>query len=142
MPGRSAHDLHRAAVLGLDLLGQDHELQEVIRTELAHHTDLTHTTSSPTVAALKVKRAKLLHHYYAEKISADAFGDEEQRLTGRIYELETADTNRLHRAAQRSDLARRFDEVASLIRRCAPSTGLKSASCLPSLSATPSDSPP
>jgi len=115
MPGRSAHGLHRAAVLGLDLLGQDHELQEAIRTELAHHSDPTPSSASPTVAALKAKRAKLLDLYYAEKITSDAFSEEEHRLSAQIHELETADIDRQQRAAARSELAQRFDEVAELL---------------------------
>ena len=67
------------------------------------------------MAALKAKRTKLLDLYYAEKISADAFGDEEQRLTAQIHELETADTDRQQRAAERSELAQRFDQVAELL---------------------------
>ena len=115
MPGRSAHGLHRAAVLGLDLLGQDHDLQKAIRAELAHHTAPTPASNGPSVAALKAKRTKLLDLYYADKISADAFGDEEQRLTAQIHELETAATDRQHRAAERSELAQRFDQVAELL---------------------------
>ena len=115
MPGRSAHGLHRAAVLGLDLLGRDHDLQKAIRAELAHHTAPTPASTGPSVAALKAKRTKLLDLYYADKISADAFGDEEQRLTAQIHELETADTDRQERAAERSGLAQRFDQVAELL---------------------------
>lgn len=37
MPGRSAPGLHRAARLGLGLIGHDHELQEAIRHELGRH---------------------------------------------------------------------------------------------------------
>ena len=116
VPGRSAKGLHRAALLGLDLLGQDHELQAAIRTELSRHTaPIEPAESGRSAAALKAKRAKLLDLYYADKITADTFADEERRLSAQLAELEAADAERAQRDAERSELAERFEEVADLL---------------------------
>lgn len=61
LPGRSAKGLQRAALLGLDLLGQHHELQAAIRTELRRHTAPSEPADAGrTATVVKAKRAKLL----------------------------------------------------------------------------------
>ena len=118
--GRAAHGLHRAAVLGLRELANDDELQEAIRTELAGKAGPTTKrgpTRQATVAALLSKRRKLLDLHYEERISAEAFGDEEARLTRQIEALlaEEAEVQAEHE--RRDELSERFEEVASLLRQ-------------------------
>jgi site-specific DNA recombinase len=117
VPGRSANGLHRAALLGLDLLGQDDELQAAIRSELSQHLErpTSNSTTGQTVASLKAKRAKLLDLYYAERISAEGFADEERRITTQLQALEEAEAEHAQRATQRSELAERFEDVAELL---------------------------
>ncbi|MGB6057196.1 MAG: recombinase family protein [Microthrixaceae bacterium] len=115
MPGRSAKGLHRAAVLGLDLLGQDHELQTAIRVELSRHLEPAEPANGRTVGALKAKRAKLLELYYDDKISPELFHEEERRLSTQLAELETANTEHRRREAERSELGQRFEEVAEFL---------------------------
>jgi len=118
--GRAASGLHRAAVLGLRELADDTELQEAIRTELAGKAGLPTTrgpTRQATVAALLSKRRKLLDLHYEERITAEAFGDEEARLTRQIEALlaEEAEVEAEHE--RRDELSERFEEVASLLRQ-------------------------
>lgn len=67
------------------------------------------------VARLKVRWAKLLELYYEDRVSAEAFGQEEQRLTAQIAELPRAGVERDECNAERSELAQWFEEVAELL---------------------------
>jgi site-specific DNA recombinase len=116
LPGRSAKGLLRAAVLGLDVLGEDLELQEAIRVELGRYDEPIPGPDGPqAVARVKAKRAKLLELYYGDRISAEAFGEEEQRLARQLAELERVEAERDQRNAERSELAQRFEDVAELL---------------------------
>lgn len=116
LPGRSARGLHRAAVLGLGLLGQDDELRAAIRADLSRHLDPTPLEdASQAVASLKRKRHLLLDLYYEDKITPDAFEQEERRLTAQISTLQAARDQEEEKAKTRSELAERFEEVAQLL---------------------------
>lgn len=105
-----------AALLGLDVLGEDQELQDAIRAELKHHDVSAEVDSRPqAVARVKAKRAKLLELYYDDRISADLFAEEEQRLATQLAEMERAESEREQRNAERTELAQRFYEVAELL---------------------------
>ncbi|HVB69900.1 MAG TPA: recombinase family protein [Acidimicrobiales bacterium] len=116
--GRSAHGLHRAAVLGLRVLSSDVDLQLAIRDQLsAHRGPQTHRGPSvaSVVASLKTKERKLLDLYYADQINAETFAEESRRLSTQIATLqdEMADTERERQT--RDHLATRFDHVADLL---------------------------
>jgi site-specific DNA recombinase len=90
-PARSTKGLARAAVLGLSLLGSDERLQVAIRKQLAHTTVAPAQPRRPKgftpvteLKRLSEARRKLLDLYYASKISADGFQEEERRLCGVI----------------------------------------------------------
>ena len=86
LSSRSANGLHRAALLGLQLLATEGELQDAIQAELRGQTPTspprTQATRAGLVGSLTQKRRKLLDLHYADKITAETFADEERRLTG------------------------------------------------------------
>jgi hypothetical protein len=117
-PGRSAHGLERAALLGLRLLADDVDLQEAIRQELRRHEALP--TPAPSrqaaLAALDRKRRKLLDLHYADRITDDLFAEEEARLTTQMDALRDAERKDEAAQEERDDLAARFEKVAALLR--------------------------
>jgi site-specific DNA recombinase len=94
-PARSIRGLHRAVVLGMDLLGKSEELRAAIRSQLegvrtktGHGLDRTPSAAPEGLPVLKDQRRMLLRLYYEDKISAEQFGEEQARLTIRIDALE------------------------------------------------------
>ena len=88
-PRRTNIGLHRAAVLGLRLIGDDVELQAAIRRELERaRTPAPKAGGGPRtrrsrhgVEDLVAQRRKLLRLYYDDKVGADLFAEEEARLS-------------------------------------------------------------
>lgn len=135
---RSTRGLARAAVLGLSLLSHDEQLQKAIRKQLAGTsvnapapaTRLRETTPTATIAKLSDDRRKLLELYYAERISAEGFQQEETRLTAAIEAARARAVDARAEERVKSDLERRFDEVATILKnldieevwRCADDT--------------------
>ena len=60
-------------------------------------------------------RQRLLDLYYEDKITPDAFEEEERRLTTLIGTLQTAHDEHAEQAQARSELAQRFEQVAELL---------------------------
>jgi site-specific DNA recombinase len=119
-PGRSANGLHRAAVLGLRVMANDTELQQAIRDQLGEHRAVKPSRGPSTasvIASLKSKERKLLDLYYADKIDADGFAVEQQRLKAQITSLETEIAIFERDQRERDAAANRFDAVAELLRR-------------------------
>lgn len=116
---RSTKGLARAAVLGLALLGQDEQLQRAIRKQLSvSHPKITAPTTrrreaslAVTIAKLSDDRRNLLELYYAEKISAEGFQQEEARLSAAIEAASLRAIEERSEERAKSDLERRFDEV-------------------------------
>ena len=74
------------------MLASDLELQSAIRHQLREHRATEPTrgpSASSVVASLKLKERKLLDLYYADKIDADGFAVEQQRLKIQITTLES-----------------------------------------------------
>jgi DNA invertase Pin-like site-specific DNA recombinase len=119
LPGRSAKGLQRAALLGLRLLATDDELQTAIRVELQAHEPAApgDVHRSSLVAALGQKRRKLLDLHYADQISAEAFADEERRLTSQLAALQAEEEQVEHERARRSELSAQFEAVARLLHK-------------------------
>jgi urease gamma subunit len=69
------------------------------------------------MAALCAKRKKLLDLHYQERISAEAFGEEEARLTRQIEALRSEEFELEAEHARQDELSQRFDEVAELLRQ-------------------------
>lgn len=122
-PRRTNRGLHRAALLGLNLLANDDELHEAIRAEL-RRTGATgrrpgrRADAAPParLAELSERRRKLLELYYAGKISGDGFAEEEERITRAIEAArEAASLDREHQNEQ-DQLLDQFEEVARLLR--------------------------
>jgi hypothetical protein len=119
-PGRSPNGLHRAAVLGLRVMAADTELQQAIRDQLGEHRAVNPSRGPSTasvIASLKTKERKLLDLFYADKIDADGFAVEQQRLKAQITSLETEIAIFERDQRERDAAANRFDAVAELLRR-------------------------
>ena len=120
-PGRSAKGLHKAAALSLHLVGESEELQDAIRQDLGQHIDAGSQATKASsrdrsLGSLRQKRTKLLDLYYADRITPEAFQEEEQRLTNLIDAID-AEANRVEvERTERDELAERFEEVATILR--------------------------
>jgi site-specific DNA recombinase len=123
MPRRAAAGLERAAVLGLSLIGRDEGLRAAIRRRLddaggpgAKRRDVRIGGADGRAASrIDGKRRKLLDLYYADKISADLFAQEDRRLRNEL-ELAEVEAERLEAEALKlDDIARRFDDVATIL---------------------------
>ncbi len=122
-PRRTNIGLHRAAVLGLRLIGDDVELQAAIRRELDRALTPArrvgggaHTRRSRHgVEDLVAQRRKLLRLYYDDKVGADLFAEEEARLSVAIREAQREADDAQVEVARSDDVAQHFDEVAQLL---------------------------
>ena len=122
-PRRTNVGLHRAAVLGLRLIGDDVELQAAIRRELERaRTPARKAGGGPGtrrsrhgVDDLVAQRRKLLRLYYDDKIGADLFAEEEARLSVAIREVQREVENAHVEEARSDDVARHFDAVARML---------------------------
>jgi site-specific DNA recombinase len=116
-PGRSGNGLERAALLGLRVLGEDTELQAAIRAELTRHTAPEPADDrTAAITAIEGKRRKLLDLHYADRISAELFADEEARLSAQLDGLRSAQAAEEAQITERDELARRFEDVATILR--------------------------
>ncbi|HQU00704.1 MAG TPA: recombinase family protein, partial [Acidimicrobiales bacterium] len=113
--GRSAKGLQRAALLGLQVLAYDDELQRAIREQLATiraPKSPQGRGASTTIAAIKQKERKLLELYYADKLDADTFADEAGRLSAQRTSLQR-EINELAEKDREAQVAiDKFDQVA------------------------------
>ena len=119
VPGRTAKGLHRAAKLAMRVLAEDEDLQAAIRRQLGGKVTEEHTAEpsrSGAVAKLRQKRQKLLDLYYANKITAEWFAEQEGSLTRQIQAIEGEAQSHLKDVTQRSLLADQFELVATLLR--------------------------
>jgi len=124
-PRRTNTGLHRAAVLAMRLLGRDERLQEAVRRQL---TGVRRTEPSPeagrrtrrrpaeTLAALSERRRKLLELYYGDKITAELFSEEEQRLAGQIEAFRSEATGERAAEVEADQLSVHFEQVAAALR--------------------------
>lgn len=121
-PARSADGLVRAALLGLRLVAQDTALQKAIRRHLegalkdADNGDRSPRRRKRKLDELAERRRKLLELHYADKVSADLFAQEEDRITHEIEALRREHEEREREKARLSELASRFEEVARVLR--------------------------
>jgi hypothetical protein len=122
-PRRTNVGLLRAAVLGLRLIGDDVELQAAIRKELERaRTPAPKAGGGPRtrrsrhgIEELVSQRRKLLRLYYADKIGADLFAEEEARLSVALREAQReVDDDRVE-VARSDDVAQHFDAVARML---------------------------
>ena len=117
--GRTAKGLHMAAKLAMRLLAEDEELQAAIREQLCGRAAGARTAQpsrSAAVAQLRQKRQKLLDLYYADKITATMFAEQEASLTRQIDAIEAEASASLKEVNQRHMLAEQFEQVATLLR--------------------------
>lgn len=84
-PRRTSVGLHRAALLGMQLLEEDEELQAAIRHELTSSRRPAHKAGrreskrpAERLKELADRRRKLLELHYADRISAELFAEEER----------------------------------------------------------------
>jgi hypothetical protein len=103
-PRRTNNGLHLAARLGLRLPARDQELQAAIR-------------SGPgTTRCTTERRRKLLELYYADRINAEGFAEEESRITRDIELARQAAGEERESASERDELLARFEEVGCCSR--------------------------
>ena len=122
-PRRTNVGLHRAAVLGLQLIGDDVELQAAIRRELDRALTpalkagggARTRRSRHGVDDLVAQRRKLLRLYYDDKVGADLFAEEEARLSVAIREAQRESDDALVEVARADDVTQHFDAVAQLL---------------------------
>ena len=122
-PARSNLGLARAAVMGLRLIGHDDNLKAAIRRRLAGGgpdaagTPRRTPRAAPakTLKALTDERRKLLDLYYAEKISADGFQQEEARIATAIEAVRQQIDLKGQEERFKTDLEVQFEEVARIL---------------------------
>jgi site-specific DNA recombinase len=122
-PSRSNLGLARAAVKGLSLVGHDEGLRKAIRRRLAGgEPDAAGTprrtrraAPAKSLKSLNDQRRKLLDLYYAQKISADGFQEEETRIATSIEAVRQQIAAEDHTERLQSDLEVRFEEVARVL---------------------------
>src|SRR5215207_6409165 len=105
-PWRWGIGLVRAVLLGLRLVAGDDALQEAMRgelkTALGAGQELRRVrTAAARLERLTERRRKLLELYYAEKLGAELFAEEEARISGQIDVLRR---EREQREAERTRL--------------------------------------
>lgn len=120
VPGRAARGVHQAARVAMRELARDQQLIDAIRTELDRRY-ASPRTAQPSRAAdtakLRKQRDKLLQLWYADKISAELFSEQERSLTAKISAVEQAATEQLQLAEQRRHVVAQFDELTEILRR-------------------------
>ena len=124
-PRRTNTGLHRAAVLAMRLVGRDEQLQKAIRKQLdrgRRPMPRDEARRRPgrrpaeALAALAVKRNKLLELYYKEQITGDFFAEKERELADQM-EAVRDEVSRERKVQQEADgLSVRFEEVAAALR--------------------------
>jgi hypothetical protein len=110
-------------VLGLRLIGDDVELQAAIRRELERaRTPAPEAGGGPRtrrsrhgVEDLVAQRRKLLRLYYADKIGADLFAEEEARLSVALRETQREVDDARVEVARSDDVALHFEAVARML---------------------------
>jgi site-specific DNA recombinase len=125
-PRRTNVGLHRAALLGMELLAHDRQLQEAIRRQLAGtrcpdgrasgHRRRDRRTAAERLGVLADKRRKLLDLYYREMISAEGFAEEERRLADQMESVRSEDDVERASESAQDDLSERFEAVVTLLR--------------------------
>ena len=119
-PSRAASGLERAALLGLRLLAEDEDLQVAIRRQLRRAaggaTGTPHRRQVEGAPAdLADRRRKLLDLYYAGRIDAELFADEEGRLANEIRALRDDDERARKESSRQAEVSRHFDEVLGIL---------------------------
>lgn len=121
MPSRSNRGLAQAAGLGLSLLC-DSRIREAIRTHLEaversgrQPARTAAPDASDRLKDLYAQRTKLLALHYADKISADQFGEEQARITLEIENLEAETTASVLEKMQTDDLTVKVEKLTQLL---------------------------
>jgi site-specific DNA recombinase len=120
-PSRSAVGLVRAVLLGLRLVAGDEALQEAMRRELKTALGASQERRRVRTAAARLERLtehrrKLLELYYAEKLGAELFAEEEASISAQIEVLRREREQREAERTRLSEVAAKFEEVAWLLR--------------------------
>jgi hypothetical protein len=121
-PSRSAVGLVHAVLLGLRLVAEDEELQEAIRRELKKAVgsgagEPRRGRGKPSgIGDPDERRRKPLELYYADKLSAELFAEEEARLSGQIQVVRREQEESQVERSRLSDMAAKFEEVARTLR--------------------------
>jgi len=95
------------------------QLQAAIRRHLARlrapRKGSRPRSRSGGIESFEERRRKLLELYYADRIGAELFAEEEDRLSRRIAALRNQQQEEQAELARTSELAERFEEVARLL---------------------------
>ena len=120
---RSNLGLARAVVVGLRLVGHDEGLRKAIRRRLAGGgpdaaaapSRTRRAAPAKTLKTLNDERRKLLDLYYAGRISAEGFQQEETRIATAIDAVRQQMALDGHEEQLKSDIEVRFEEVARIL---------------------------
>ena len=123
-PVRSTRGLARGALLGMTLLGHDEQLQASIRERLsgggrsvrASARRTRRAAPHVTLETLGDQRRKLLQLFYAGRISAEGFHEEESRLAASIEVARMQAAEETGEDHTESDQHTRFEDVVSTLR--------------------------
>jgi len=125
-PRRTNSGLILAALLGIDEVASNEELQVAIRRQLAGPglADWRGSASrrperrraAETLSQLTVRRRKLLELHYAGNISAEGFAEEERRIAEQIEAARSEVDIQRQADSVGDDVARRFEEVVALLQ--------------------------
>ena len=97
-------------------------MQEAIRRELKKAVGsgagepLRGRGRTSGIEDLVERRRKLLELYYADKLSAELFAEEESGLSGQIQAVSREQEDRQVERSRLSDVAAKFEEVAHILR--------------------------
>jgi hypothetical protein len=125
MPRRNAGAVEKAWIIGLRLLATDAGLRDAIRRQLAlaggAHGPAARAPQAAkrpgelSVETLEAQRRKLLELYYADRIGADLFAEEEARLRERIGIQRQQEAQAATEREAVSEAALKFEEVAAVL---------------------------
>ena len=118
-PARSANGLHRAARLGLSLLGSDSDLMAAIASELSREAPdqvAKDRSLAASISALKVRQKKLLDLYYADQIEGGQFATENRDLARQVATMENERGDATRARDARTGAAAAFHRVTELLQ--------------------------
>lgn len=125
-PRRTNVGLHRAALLGMELVAQNEELQKAIHRQLAgsrrpdgsasDYRRRDRRTAGDRLGAVSDQRRKLLDLYYRGMISAEGFAEEEKHLAQQSESVRSESEQHNASEALKDELSQRFEAVVALLR--------------------------
>ena len=115
IPRRPTGALLEAAILGMQLVGHDQQLQTAIREHLGQARARGGRAARVTEESLLERRRKLLRLHYEDKISAELFAEQERELTELLDQYRQEHDLEQSVTAEADELIAKFERVAGLL---------------------------